>query len=153
MLIYGSVSVPKLVWMRKKEMLKFLPFITCVEISSECFVPRELFLFVWLKHGVNIAFPMFSCWCAHTQEFFGCRCRMRRPSLSMYVKLFGALNLGILPSSAVQQVLQHQCDSWGSSCRCQGSHFKVDFIHCPSTGRAQQRSTFPPLFVVDLHFP
>lgn len=86
------------------------------------------------------------------KSFFGCRCRMRRPSLSMYVKLFGALNLGIHPSSAVQQVLQHQCDSWGSSRRCRGSHFKVDFIHCPSTGRAQQRSTFPPLFIVDLHF-
>lgn len=44
MLIYASVSVLKLVWMRKKEVLKISPFITCVEISSKCFVPRDLFL-------------------------------------------------------------------------------------------------------------
>lgn len=43
MLIYASVSVLKLVWMRKKEVLKISPFITCVEISSKCFVPRDLF--------------------------------------------------------------------------------------------------------------
>lgn len=29
-----------------KEVLKFLPFITCAEISGECFVPRELLVFV-----------------------------------------------------------------------------------------------------------
>lgn len=31
---------------KKKEVLKISPFVTFVEISSKCLVPRDLFLFV-----------------------------------------------------------------------------------------------------------